>query len=880
MAENYLTVNDFMQNMKMAPTHDIFRMSQTQAKLLQDHNAIDMREIERESTGISEKNILTGLNIDNKFVMKGMNENLPLKIYSLAKQVVKTGGGEGSKKNIETKNFNYNCGMPIKLESEKGNAIQPDRPGIIVERDKQVRNKILSACPNMSPNQMENLVMIRVGEKLNCNTDMRHTFMKGYLMLQDYNLGMTAGVTERGMTPEIVVNEVRATTSMERLIAISHRKIVLDKSSFTSSERGLLTCMMSEYPLVQYADNNVYNGFDVDADDYTWVGEGDIDIDENFSFGSPDRMYFDMVNIACKLGCLGDMFEVFSAMRGLPFLLHEINKYEGVNKFKTHYPPSHCLRTALGLKNDWTDFVQHSSNYFSTSKALVADLILGECLKYAVFALGEELGAYGELGCPTKQALNDPVLGSNCRDWGLKHETEIVNTLLQEWRGIRGCKMPVGFEGGLKRCVTWVANGIRNDPNTLPTYITPQVGFEIPFSNCKHTAWGAVRGYEPMKTVQTKGKEQVKAKYYAQAFKFMMGVRKKVPMIGMNGVGTLQTDVMSVEEMDFDHGGEGTYAITNVNYSLAVNVTARTDEMEVSATSFHQTLYLGTRCTIINDERGVDIIKKEGKELPTEHQTIGKQTIKKSEFDNGNSASGIPDLSKKYSFGGSNLPKLPPKVTPTETKGVALSNLLKVGRKIGKPNIKVHEPPESPNIDGKGHSLNNAKFEPPFNHLYSAECEPVRKGKIYFQRQPTSGQGLECLLHAAGQDLALRGMLNEKELINFKEWCSTQLGGEGPYDALQGAKLWNEKGFGLTILSKLEGGRWHAANYGTKDSVHNIRLALDRGHFENLIPGGNEMFDIINDEEGNTPSEMLEQIKTVADVIDSEDMINRRRKPE
>jgi len=842
----FKTVFDFLKDVPKNQNHEELYLDKVKhASLYGGKTDISLVDWESSIVGFGESNILCGLGINNKFTLNGMVDKVPIVTFGLAKQRDDP-DGSSSKKHKVTHIRKFATERRKYLQAAQGRVLYPSRPGICVERDAVLKGRLQSAMPNLSAEQMGDIILINVGEKLNVPTDMRHVFAKGYLLLCDYNLAAASKHKTRMVDPDWGHSAKHEASSMERMMLMAAFDMVVDADIFTPSERSLLGLMCAAYPTVKYAGDNVYTSINMDEDNLVWVSEKKVVVNKEYSFGSPDRMYHEMVSIANKMGCLEDMRVAFRDMRGLPFLLDKVCEHSGREDFPLKYPASFCMRNALGERDSWTTHIVQRSNYLSTTKALIAELLLGEVLAYSMFAVGEELGAYGKVGCLTGNHVSDPVFNSNCRDYGLKHEDERVNILLQEWRSAKNSPMIVGFRGSLKKCVINIAAGIAKGDFLVRDVCIPQVGFEMPFSNLKNTSWAVVKGYNPAIGRFKDGMEEVLENAKGRAFKFMMGVRDSVPMVGYNAYGLRLNEVSSHSEMEFDAVGSGEYKITKMDYYIGCDVTPRTDEMELTAIGIHYTRYKGTRCTVVADPSGEEYVVPAMTNVPGLEETTGKRTIGEKETDGG--------FRTVHTVGGSTL-------TMKEQAEKLLSKHKLTFASISRDDTLRVRPIKKFAYDSSGRKMVDPAAEGPTKYLYPRQIDDVREGVYKMTRVPTSGEGLLCGVRAIGQDLVSHGLLTNNELESFVKTKSSELVGKGNYNAEQLAASLNAQGLGVTILTPHTGGGLRAHNYGTRGNIHNVVLYNDGGHhYENVLFGEGETARVASSQEGLAPAESAERI--------------------
>jgi hypothetical protein len=94
------------------------------------------------------------------------------------------------------------------------------------------------------------------------------------------------------------------------------------------------------------------------------------------------------------------------------------------------------------------------------------------------------------------------------------------------------------LSGILKDVVVALAGKIRDG---VYSRLRPQLLHSIPFSRCRDTTWGTIRGYK-----------RPELEFSIQdAFAWVMGTTKKVPKVGLNVVGQLFNWNMISDELKF-----------------------------------------------------------------------------------------------------------------------------------------------------------------------------------------------------------------------------------------------------------------------------------------------------------------------------------------
>ncbi|GAU14371.1 hypothetical protein TSUD_249090 [Trifolium subterraneum] len=323
----------------------------------------DLNVWENGIMGIGERSIIQGLMMPDKFILPGMDCTFDLKSSCLAKPKDKPLVKESlSHEFIMTESFLMKC--PIEL-------------------------KATSLFFSDSPR------------------DMKHVFLKGYLMVMSYSLAAASNLVEYRYN-DITCGKVKHKSLFDEVDYIWKNIVVVDSCQFTIEEMWVLIEMCDMYPNKRFGEANIYNNLILAKDDLVIFTDK-----ENADFGSlptyvnHERLWNNIINIAIKMDAVDDLAEVVAGMRGLPYFLREVNQLTGADCFIVDVPLSYSV--TLGLE-----------------------------------------GAFGIIGVPSGNARTDPFFDSGVRGFGLRSENESDNSLLQEWKEFRGVPFFLGMSGKLK----------------------------------------------------------------------------------------------------------------------------------------------------------------------------------------------------------------------------------------------------------------------------------------------------------------------------------------------------------------------------------------------------------------------------------------------
>ncbi|RHN57288.1 hypothetical protein MtrunA17_Chr5g0438741 [Medicago truncatula] len=382
---------------------------------------------------------------------------------------------------------------------------------------------------------------------------MRHVFLKGYLMVMSYNL---ADDTSN------VVDE------MDNLM----KHGVVDSCHFTHEEISLLIEMCVEYPKQHFGKANVYNNLVLAKDDlviFITDKENDL-VGLQPMYGSPERLWNNIINIAIKMGPIEDLTEVVGEdcfMLDFP-LSFSVNL--GMESIINLPSEPRIVGHSGYLRSTDTPPIRRvpcrTRGYYATSKCLVSDLQLVQMMLMSVFNVVENLGAFGIFGLPSGNVKTDPYFNSNLSNWGLRSEEDGNNSLLHKWKGFRGVPFFLAMMGNLRNVDVALAGEIREG---VCSRLRPQLLHILPFSRCRNTIWGIIRGHKIPELFSMPSKqEKVKQTSLLKAFAWVMGLTKKVPMVGLNAVGQLFSKSLSNEELKFIVLSDGTYDLCLMNHKI------------------------------------------------------------------------------------------------------------------------------------------------------------------------------------------------------------------------------------------------------------------------------------------------------------------------
>lgn len=619
---HFKTVFDFMQGIPAGLKHeDIFHAYLDSQ--VGDIPEIDLVMWEESCIGIGERNILRDLNISDKFRCPGMGEEFELQTSSLAKQKGKT-FGKGSLSKMASHKESFSSSKTILLKPKCGLVLSSGREGLVVKDNEPMYRNINSALQGISGLSFSGPAVSYLGESLVLRQDLRHLFLKGYLLLMSYNLAVVSDVVDYHYS-ELNFDLKTKCVGEKKLSCMLSYKIVVDVERFTGNEVRLLVEMSSAYPKRRYGKGNVYDKLCVGEDIMAFMTDkSSYDPGPNTGFGSPERLWNDLVSIACKMDAMEDLREVVRDFRGMPFMLKNVTSSTGKDMFSLKYPLSYSLNMGIEGLDSRNPFILRESGYFSTSKCLVADLLLGRMMELSAFNIIEEIGGLGDISVPSMDPMMDEMYNSQLRNWGLKSEREEQNRLLREWKGVRGCSLPLSFGPKLKDYVQRMTALLRL--HGTGDVLRPQLLYSLPYSECRNTTWAVIRGWKFQEfAFRSNLEEKVLASLKLKAFTWVMGVGDSIPKLGMNALGAMQVELLTTAENEYILLAAGEYELGMVRHMISSPLYPRTDEVEMGMKAFYSTAFPGTRCTIIFDEHGAPKLVEE--ERWTYHiGTVGRES--------------------------------------------------------------------------------------------------------------------------------------------------------------------------------------------------------------------------------------------------------------
>ncbi|UVD33182.1 hypothetical protein [Ilyonectria pseudodestructans chrysovirus 1] len=598
----FKTVFDLMGN---ASKGKMFRGKSVENDSLDALEQYDGELAEYNSLALVELNILSGVSMPDNFTLEKDGEVINVGITAVAHG---SSGGRGKSELCHTKEVElkpFETYGEWRLEYEHGKIGYSEHKGLKTHRDKSLMAQISAQCTNLSERESSGLAKTLVGEVLSQPADMRHVFMKGYLMLMDLNLSVVFRRETRRYR-NTVNHYFDNLTGNQKLGMIAAKQIVVDAEGFSGDELYTLSIMCQQYPVMKFCEDNIYNTCHMAADDLAILSDRMADRSDRV-VQSPMEFYRNMVSVACKLRCMEDMESAFKMMRGRMSHIRDVNKLSGDRLYHSGVPKSVSYFRCLGGSTRHAVTCTSYPSYLATSVSLVADLLLGSCYEVAASLLVEYLGGLGNLLCPEPPAY-DRGYNSLVRDNGLSSKDAGLNELMQAWTGLGAGWYRWSPQMTWKPYFIRLTEELRNNEEVL----IPQMCFEIAHMYNYDNVWGALRGYRGIEgaglsSMADVGKGATRRKdeklRLTAAFTWAMGVRKNRPRMFTNAYGKKEVSV-TTREREFLRGCTGEYRLSTIGYTLSDEYLGREDWIENAGSSIIRATIAGTRCSMIMSTAG------------------------------------------------------------------------------------------------------------------------------------------------------------------------------------------------------------------------------------------------------------------------------------
>jgi hypothetical protein len=775
----------------------------------------------------------------NHWTQEGLHDGLALRVGAMAKCNGDSAGGKTLKRKsemvlrwmAECKDRVYLAANPMAVKVCERNLVQ-------ARKDDALKAQILGTCATLGAFQCSSPAKDSVLEKLCVNTDMRHMFLKGVLYLFDYNLAVSSlkrSRIERKVKVPVFCNP----SSGERLAAAVKYDIVADAVHYTATELRLLTQMACAYPVVEYVPGSKYSNLLLAPDNLCIVADRSDVLEGGFGYGDPTEMWRVLVSIACKHGCLDDLRWAVAKLRGTAHWYDHIATVTGIIDMQMTVPLSRSIRTWLGGNCSWRDYVTHGSNYFSTTKSLVLDAMMGEAMKQSAYNAVESIGPMSPAMVPSGDVKTDECFASMMRDHGFKQSTAMENPVLANLEVTQGTSGLVEYGKAIRDLAIEYAEQMRNGYTFTYPVLNMAIGACVTTSN----AWSVSRGWEALPDHGLlRNYKGLEATVERGAMLWCMGGSERIPRVGWNlcGVKTLEPiddadDVMLL--------AEGTYHMTKVAYRL-LDVSKCRGRIDASSISNgggpDYGEWFGTACgLVVGDDGKVKWVVEPGD--VDEKTTMGERTP-------------LPEEEVK-------IPNNEPVELPVLQPPPSYQAVPKVSRAERR---KEHERRMIEHFSGM-----------PLGSVgRRSRAKEMKHGMIgigtqtgYFTQ--VSGEGNQCLLNAVIEDMAIHGLVkaDERDSVKRELWDSVK--SEDFHDGQAVALALNRCGIGLTVLDEKEDGV-RAYGYGVNNASHVVHVLRRGNHYDSWVPGkhGISTLEIKSCDGSLTPEESVGLLEPLAEFFD------------
>lgn len=584
------TIQDYMEQAAEMANHQRLHTRRLVASELGVPKVINFLEVEAAMFSTQEKAIYSTLDMDDMFCKSGMARELMLSVNMVA----------DSKKysrqlfNATKAKITFESDVEWYLDPMQANAYASERQLGSAISDQIIQGNINSSFRHLTGSEASGLFITGAINKLNLVQDMRHMFSKMYLLLCDYNLACASRIDSVQVSEDINLSVHNNVTPLARLEIMSRYNVVVDATNFTPAELGLLKLAGCEYPSVRYAGSNIYTCCNMAKDTVAIVSDNVVNMDTSLSWGSPSRLYDLMCSLACKMGCVDDMVESFTSMRGMCQLMKSVFTNSENDTVVSDMPLSKSYKCCTGQRPKEAVTMGKRGGLFASSKALVSEVILGNMGEVVASNFLEEIGAYGEL-FGSQVPSTSKNLNGFMRDYGLNHSDCKVNSILYQWQNVYGRRIKWGFGLAIKDYALNLAQAVRAHSDID----LPQLQFLLHMNEYKNTCWGMIRHWNGTGDSFASKKDNVVSRQQTAAFTWVMGVRERRPMVMANKKNDKESTI-SAKEWSFLCGNKGLdYQLDSMGICLDETVGTRIDELEVTARALVSSTFIkaGTMIT-------------------------------------------------------------------------------------------------------------------------------------------------------------------------------------------------------------------------------------------------------------------------------------------
>lgn len=485
-----------------------------------------------------------------------------------------------------------------------------ERNDRVMAMDVAAISRMTSVTSDVAPGDFNNVMRSAIMDKCRRAADLRHLFCKGYLLLQDYSLGVTSKSKHLFVDRDLAVPLVANCEGLARLGHVKEHDIVVDCEMLTANETTLLGILGASYPSIKYTDSSVYNQIELAADDIVLVSSGQIRIKEGYRWGSPDTLYSLLISLAEKLNSTADLWAAFRLMRPLPFLMAKIVERSGQKNFVGPVPPSHSVEHAWGGLANTSRVPGAPSGYLSSSAALIADALLGEALHLGASLVLEELGLLGSI-FDLSDLINNPIANGLCRDYGLTGSDANASILLNSWHCMLGYDIGLGFDASLRDYVLRLGDEIIAG-NDVPIPALLQI---IPMTATPNCSWGHMRGWQGSQPLlQGSDEHKLEQRAMSAMFGWLCGMRDRRADCGRSRAYGRSVQ-LTPDEFRFEVTKPGRWEVVGVGFCMVSHYELRKDALEMLGRGLERTKYKGVGVEVTFDGTSATILVTENVEL-------------------------------------------------------------------------------------------------------------------------------------------------------------------------------------------------------------------------------------------------------------------------
>lgn len=810
---SFKTIKDLMSG---AASGMMFRgelLNQTSS--IEATDKYDGHKEEMLAIGLTERNLLAGIDIPDNFTTEKDNAN-EIKINCTTVSTC-----DSSTRGVrELTNTNEYVIKPFSkvvkwhMKTEGSDVRYSSQRGQSSDTDSGIMGHVRSMCSNLSDSEVGSLPMTLIGERITQGQNMQHMIMKMYLMLMDLNLSVCTRRSNRSAVRGNTYPVFDNLASSRRLNLITRMDVVVDSEGFTPEELGVLVMASWSYPSIKYCgEDNLYTACHMDSDRLAIVSNKKVDVNRNVIM-SPMEMYRNIVSICCKLDCTDDMRTAFSLMRGkmqhmqdVVHLVEDRVLHCGVNK-------SVSFSRSLGGSNMHNKIPGDYPSYISTSISLITDHLLGKMYELVATMLVEKLGGYGDMMCDDVTCDMSREYNGMLRDYGVSCMNNSINAIMLEWECINNSPYCWSINNTWKPYIIALTNEMRSGRD-VPL---PQLTFDLAFSNFNDTCWGAMKNWKGyngsgvseliMDVSEAKRKTDEKLRTTA-AYTWAMGVRQVRPRVFNNAFGSKEVRI-STKEYNWMRGVVGSHTMTHVSYTLCDEYQGREDWTERAGTSLIRTSIDGVKCTVVMSETD-----QEWKMMNVKSQPLGAIEIQ-------------------------------------ETMGNVLTEDVNAEEynveSVTKDNMRKMK--ETKNIEKMFEGIKGIVQEKKVKlNSYELVDEKKMGDRVNFNIVNVPGDGT-CGLHAIVKSMEDAGMIRTEDANRAYENFDNKMEDEDFHHASDIAAALLEYGIPLRLYDRITEGKVRIINYGDTSSG-GVAMYRDGMHFQAVVEGKGKEYEVLGREGGD-----------------------------